>query len=138
MRAIQEYGYCSEEIDVYEVPGAYELPLHAKRLIQSGKYDAVVAAALVVDGGIYRHDFVAQAVVNGLMQVQLETGRPVFSAVLTPHHFHGGEEHVTFFRGHFQLKGAEVAHACAETVHKLATLPVTSTVAQERSHACSV
>jgi 6,7-dimethyl-8-ribityllumazine synthase len=124
IESIQKYGYAAEDIGLYEVPGAFEIPLHAKRLAQSGQYSAVVAAGLIVDGGIYRHDFVATAVINGLMQVQLETGTPVFSAVLTPHHFHSGEEHVAFFREHFLVKGAEAAHACADTVNKLAMLPV--------------
>lgn len=124
LQAIQQYGYVTEDIDLYEVPGAFEIPLHAKRLAQSGRYAAVVAAGLVVDGGIYRHEFVAQAVINGLMQVQLETGVPVFSAVLTPHHFHNGDEHTGFFREHFLVKGAEAARACADTVSKLAALPV--------------
>jgi 6,7-dimethyl-8-ribityllumazine synthase len=124
LQSIQQYGYTSEDVDLYEVPGAFEIPLHAKRLAQSGRYVGIVAAGLVVDGGIYRHDFVATAVINGLMQVQLETGTPVFSAVLTPHHFHGGAEHVGFFREHFLVKGAEAAHACADTIGKLAALPV--------------
>jgi 6,7-dimethyl-8-ribityllumazine synthase len=121
---VAQHGYAKEDIDLYEVPGAFEIPLHAKRLAQSGRYAGIVAAGLVVDGGIYRHDFVATAVINGLMQVQLETGTPVFSAVLTPHHFHGGAEHVGFFREHFLVKGAEAAHACASTVGKLSALPV--------------
>jgi 6,7-dimethyl-8-ribityllumazine synthase len=119
--AITQYGYAADDIDLYEVPGAFEIPLHARRLARSGRYAAIVAAGLVVDGGIYRHEFVAQAVINGLMQVQLETDTPVFSAVLTPHHFHG-EEHVRYFREHFVVKGAEAAHACADTVQKLAAL----------------
>ena len=57
-------------------PGAFEIPLHAKRLATSGRYAAVVGAGLVVDGGIYRHEFVADAVVNGLMRVQLDTDVP--------------------------------------------------------------
>src|SRR5690606_15496270 len=73
------------EIVTYDVPGAFEMPLLAKKLGQSGDFDAIVAAALVVDGGIYRHDFVAQAVVSGLMQAQMETGIPTFSVSLTPH-----------------------------------------------------
>ncbi|OLL28635.1 6,7-dimethyl-8-ribityllumazine synthase [Burkholderia sp. SRS-W-2-2016] len=121
LEAIKEYGYSADDIDLFEVPGAFEIPLHAKRLAQSGRYAGIVAAGLVVDGGIYRHEFVAQAVINGLMQVQLETGTPVFSAVLTPHHFHG-EEHVKYFREHFLVKGAEAACACADTVSKLAAL----------------
>ena len=70
----------------FELPGAFEIPLHAKRLAESGRFDAVVACGFVVDGGIYRHDFVASAVISGLMSVQLETGVPMISVVLTPHH----------------------------------------------------
>ncbi|WP_250475927.1 6,7-dimethyl-8-ribityllumazine synthase [Caballeronia sp. GAFFF1] len=124
LQAIEEQGYARDDIDLFEVAGAFEIPLHAKRLAQSGRYAGIVAAGLVVDGGIYRHEFVAQAVINGLMQVQLETGTPVFSAVLTPHHFHHGEEHVGFFRDHFLVKGREAAHACADTIGKLSALPV--------------
>jgi 6,7-dimethyl-8-ribityllumazine synthase len=110
------------DIDLYEVPGAFEIPLLAKRLAQTGKYIAVVAAGLVVDGGIYRHEFVAQSVISGLMQVQLDQDVPVFTAVLTPHHFHSNEEHNTFFSEHFALKGAEAARACAATVKQLDSL----------------
>ena len=104
------------EVDLFEVTGAFEIPLHAKRLAESGRYRAVVASGLVVDGGIYRHEFVAEAVIDGLMRVQLDTGVPVFSAVLTPHHFHEHADHERFFHDHFQVKGREVAKACTETV----------------------
>lgn len=99
------------EIHIFDVPGAFEMPLLAKKLGQTGRYDGIVAAALVVDGGIYRHDFVAQAVVSGLMQAQLETGVPTFSVSLTPHHFQPTQEHQTFFADHFVKKGAEAAKA---------------------------
>lgn len=99
------------EITPYDVPGAFELPLLAKRLGETERFDAIVAAALVVDGGIYRHDFVAQAVVSGLMQAQLATGVPTFSVSLTPHHFQPSDEHRGFFHAHFLKKGAEAAHA---------------------------
>lgn len=99
------------QIDVFDVPGAFELPLMARELARTGRYHAVAAAALVVDGGIYRHDFVAQAVVNGLMQAGLETGVPVLSISLTPHHFQETEHHVTIYREHFIVKGREAAQA---------------------------
>jgi len=54
---------------------------HAQLLAKTGRYAAIVAAGFVVDGGIYRHEFVAEAVIGGLMRVQLETGVPVISAV---------------------------------------------------------
>ncbi|CAN7769486.1 6,7-dimethyl-8-ribityllumazine synthase [Caballeronia sp. LjRoot34] len=122
LETMQSQDYAQEDIDFYEVPGVFEIPLHVKMLAQSRKYAGIAAAGLIVNGGIYRHDFVSTAVINGLMQVQLETGTPVFSAVLTPHNFHSSEEHATFFREHFVVKGAEVAKACVETVRKIASL----------------
>lgn len=104
------------EVDVIEVPGAFEIPLQAKRLANSGAYAAVAGCALVVDGGIYRHDFVASTVVDALMRVQLETDVPVFSAVLTPHHFHEHAEHLEYFARHFEVKGAELAKAIVATL----------------------
>ncbi len=105
-------GGAETDIDAFEVPGAFEIPLHAKLLASGGDYAAVIGSAFVVNGGIYRHDFVAQAVVSGLMQVQLETGVPVLSAVLTPHHFHEHDLHQSFFHEHFKVKGTEAARAC--------------------------
>lgn len=109
-------------LDIFEVPGAFEIPLHAKLLAKSGKYAAIVASGFVVDGGIYRHEFVATAVIDGLMQVQLETEVPVFSVVLTPHHFHEHAEHLDFFREHLKTKGVEAAAACAQTLKALLAL----------------
>ena len=110
----------AEAIDVYEVPGAFELPLLAKKLAQGGRHAGIAACALVVDGGIYRHDFVASTVVDALMRVQLETEVPVFSVVLTPHHFHEHDEHRSYYTRHFVLKGEEAARACLQTVKVLA------------------
>jgi 6,7-dimethyl-8-ribityllumazine synthase len=112
-------GYPESGIDVYEVPGSFEIPLQAKLLAKSGRYAAVVASGLVVDGGIYRHEFVADAVIGGLMRVQLDTEVPVISAVLTPRHFHEHAEHQRFFREHFVVKGEEAARACARTIENL-------------------
>ena len=75
-------------VDVFEVPGSFEIPLHAQILAKTRRYTAIVAAGLVVDGGIYRHEFVADTVIKALMDVQLRTEVPVFSAVLTPQQFH--------------------------------------------------
>ena len=118
-----EQGHAAETVEVFDVPGAFEIPLHAQRLARTGRYAAVVAAALVVDGGIYRHDFVASAVVDGLMRVQLDTDVPVFSVVLTPHHFHEHTEHIEYFTKHLYGKGAEAARAVAATLSSLYALP---------------
>ena len=122
LEELAKAGISAADCDFFEVPGAFEIPLHAKLLAKSGNYAAVACAGLVVDGGIYRHDFVAQAVISGLMQVQLETEVVVLSAVLTPHHFHAGSEHFNFFHEHFLVKGRELAQACVGTVGKVAAL----------------
>jgi 6,7-dimethyl-8-ribityllumazine synthase len=112
LEEIKSRGIDAAVVEVFDVPGAYEIPLLAKMLAKQGGYAAVVGSALVVDGGIYRHDFVANAVVSGLMQVQIETEVPMFSAVLTPHQYHETDEHRAFFTEHFKVKGREAAEAC--------------------------
>ena len=106
----------ARQIEVFEVPGSFEIPLHARLLANSGRFDAVAAAGLVVDGGIYRHEFVAQAVIDGLMRVQLETDVPVFSGVLTPQQFHEHDTHQRFFAKHLFEKGRELAAAMHHTL----------------------
>lgn len=105
-----------EQVTVYDVPGAFEMPMLAQKLALTGRYDAIACAALVVDGGIYRHDFVANAVVDGLMRVGLDTQVPVLSVSLTPHQFQETDHHIAIFRAHFVQKGAEAAQAAKALV----------------------
>ena len=102
------------DVEVFDVPGAYEIPLHTKTLAETGRYAAILGTAFVVNGGIYRHEFVASAVIDGMMNVQLSTGVPVLSAVLTPHNYHDSAEHHRFFFEHFTVKGKEAANACVQ------------------------
>ena len=110
---IEKHGIANDRVDYFEVPGAFEIPLRAKLLSKSGQYGVIIAAAFVVDGGIYRHEFVSSAVIDALMNVQLETEVPILSTVLTPQNFHESVDHQTFFENHFRIKGAEAASACA-------------------------
>ncbi|MEQ8898995.1 MAG: 6,7-dimethyl-8-ribityllumazine synthase [Roseovarius sp.] len=108
-------GFCElipqEQVDVFDVPGAFEMPLLARDLARTGRYGAVAAAAFVVDGGIYRHDFVAQAVVDGLMRAGMDSDVPVLSVSLTPHQYQETEHHTAVFKAHFVEKGREAAKA---------------------------
>ena len=122
LEEIEARGIERAHIDLFEVPGSFEIPLHAQLLAKTRRYTAIVAAGLVVDGGIYRHEFVADTVIKALMDVQLRTEVPVFSAVLTPQQFHESAAHFDFFRKHFAIKGIEVAEACANTLHSLERL----------------
>jgi 6,7-dimethyl-8-ribityllumazine synthase len=116
------FGDSDSDIDYFEVPGSLEIPLHALLLAESGRYAAIVAAGFVVNGGIYRNEFVAEAVISGLMRVQLDTKVPIISAVLTLQNFHEHDEHKNFLYDHFVVKGAEAAAACAATVDKVGRL----------------
>ena len=104
-------------IDVFEVPGSFEIPLHVQILAKTRRYTAIVAAGLVIDD-----EYVAETVIRALMDVQLRTEVPVFSAVVTPQQFHETAAHVDFFRKHFSAKGVEVAEACANTLLSLERL----------------
>src|SRR2546425_4233137 len=84
---LARHGRDKSAVEFFSAPGSLEIPLMAKKLAKTGRYAAVCASGLVVDGGIYRHEFVAQAVLHGLVQTSLETEVPVLSAVLTPPHF---------------------------------------------------
>jgi 6,7-dimethyl-8-ribityllumazine synthase len=119
LAAMEEAGWEHAGIEIFEVPGAFEIPLQAKLLAKTGRYTAIVAAGFVVDGGIYRHEFVAETVIGGLMRIQLDTDVPVISAVLTPQRFHAHEEHQTFFHDHFRVKGREAAEACVRTIRNI-------------------
>ena len=101
----------ADQVDVFDVPGAFEMPLLARDLAATGRYGAVTCAAFVVDGGIYRHNFVAQAVVDGLMRAGMDTGVPVLSVSLTPHHYQETDHHNAIYRAHFVDKGREAAQA---------------------------
>ncbi|MEL6451602.1 MAG: 6,7-dimethyl-8-ribityllumazine synthase [Pseudomonadota bacterium] len=110
------------QVDTFDVPGAFELPLMAQTLAQTGRYGAVICAALVVDGGIYRHDFVAAAVVDGLMQVGLTTEVPILSVSLTPHQFQETPHHKSIYANHFVTKGREAAQAALGIIDARASL----------------
>src|SRR6201994_569400 len=122
LEEIEARGIARAQVDFFAVPGSFEIPLHAQLLAKTRRYTAIVAAGLVVDGGIYRHEFVADTVIKALMDVQLRTEVPVFSAVLTPQQFHESQAHFDFFRKHFATKGIEVAEACANTLLSLERL----------------
>ena len=71
------------EADVYEVPGAFELPIAAKLLAESGRYDAVVCLGAVIRGETDHYDYVCGEAARGIQDVQLQTGVPCGFGVLT-------------------------------------------------------
>lgn len=77
------HGIVAEDIDVAWVPGAFEIPLVARRLAESGRYDAVVALGVVIRGGTPHFEYVASEVSKGIAKISLDTGVPVMFGVIT-------------------------------------------------------
>lgn len=115
-------GFPESNIDIYDVPGGLEIPLQAQLLAKSGKYNAIACGGFIVNGGIYRHEFVTTAVIDGIMRVSLDTEVPVLSMILTPINFHEHEQHHKFFFEHFKEKGRELAVACLQTLENMRNL----------------
>ncbi len=81
--ALQRHGVRAEDIDVVRVPGAFEIPLAAQKLVQTKKYDAIVCVGAVIRGGTPHFEYVASEVSKGIARVGLDTGVPVTFGVLT-------------------------------------------------------
>lgn len=120
LSAIEARHIAPAQIDLFEVAGSFEIPLHVQILAKTRRYTAIVAAGLVVDSGV--RGFVADTVIKALMDVQLRTEVPVFSAVVTPQQFDETAASADVFRKLFTAKGIEVADACARTLLSLERL----------------
>ncbi|MFA5074065.1 MAG: 6,7-dimethyl-8-ribityllumazine synthase [Nitrospirota bacterium] len=81
--ALQRHGAQDGNIEVIKVPGAYEIPLAARKLAQSRKYDAVICLGAVIRGATPHFEYISAEVSKGIAAVSLETGIPVIFGVLT-------------------------------------------------------
>ena len=81
--ALQRHGVAEENMDVVWVPGSFEIPLVAKRVAESGRYDAVICLGAVIRGATSHFDYVASEVSKGVAAVGLSTGVPTIFGVLT-------------------------------------------------------
>lgn len=77
------HGVDEKDIDVVVVPGSFEIPIIAKKLAQSEKYNAIIAIGAIIRGGTPHYDYIATEVTKGIAQVSLETGVPVTNGVIT-------------------------------------------------------
>ncbi|MCY1634507.1 6,7-dimethyl-8-ribityllumazine synthase [Marinifilum sp. D737] len=81
--AIKRHGASEDDVDVAWVPGAFEIPLVAKRMVKSGKYDAVICLGAVIKGSTPHFDYVSNEVTKGVAHVSLDSEVPVIFGVLT-------------------------------------------------------
>lgn len=112
-------GAAEADIDIARVPGAFEIPLVAKKFAESQKYDAVICLGVVIRGATPHFDVVVNEVSKGSAQVGLETGVPVLFGVLTTETIEQAIERSGTKAGN---KGAEVAVAAIEMANLVANL----------------
>ncbi len=111
IKSMEKKGYKSDQIDVIKVPGSLEIPFMGQRCLE-GDYDLAIGIGFVVNGLIYRHEFVGQEVVRGIVDVSLKTNKPFLSVVLTPQSYQEHlPENTEFFVKHMVTKGQEAANA---------------------------
>lgn len=114
--AAVRHGILKEDITVAWVPGAFEIPLVAKRMVNSGAYDAVVCLGAVIRGNTPHFDYVASEVSKGIAQVSLQSEKPVIFGVLTTDSIEQAIERAGTKAGN---KGAEAVNTAIEMVNLL-------------------
>ncbi|MGL1930337.1 MAG: 6,7-dimethyl-8-ribityllumazine synthase [Desulfotalea sp.] len=112
-------GASDSDIDVVRVPGAYEIPLVAKKMAEAGKYDAIICLGVVIRGATPHFDVVVNEVSKGSAQVGLETGVPVMFGVLTTETIEQAIERSGTKAGN---KGSDVAIAAIEMADLMSVL----------------
>ena len=118
--ALKRHGEVSNsDVTVVRVPGAYELPLAAKKIAKQGQYDAIIALGAVIRGGTPHFDFVAGECNKGLAQVSLEFDIPVSFGVITTDSIEQAIERSGTKAGN---KGAEAALGALEMVNVMAAI----------------
>jgi len=117
--ALRARGVAEDAIHVAWVPGAFEIPLAARRLAASGRYDAVVTLGAVIRGGTPHFDYVCRAVTDGVREAARDTGVPVIFGVLTTDDL---EQALARAGGGEGNKGEEMAAAAVEMAHLNAAL----------------
>ena len=105
-----------DQIDVAWVPGAFEIPLIAQKMAQSGKYDAVICLGAVIRGATTHYDYVCAEVSKGIAQVSLQTGVPVMFGVLTTENIEQAIERAGSKAGN---KGFDCATGAIEMINLL-------------------
>ena len=116
---LRRHGAADEDVSVARVPGAFEIPLVAKRMAQSGRYDAVITLGAVIRGATAHFDYVAGPLASSLAATALETGTPVLFGVLTTDTIEQAIERAGTKAGN---KGADVAAAAIEMANLLKVL----------------
>ena len=117
--ALIRHGVADEDIDVAWVPGAFEIPLIAEKMAESGKYDAVIALGAVIRGSTTHYDYVCAEVSKGIATVSLKARIPVMFGVLTTENIEQAIERAGSKAGN---KGSECGEGAIEMINLIRNL----------------
>lgn len=116
---LTRHGISEDNIDVVWVPGAFEIPVIAKRCAKSGKYNAIITLGAVIKGSTSHYDYVCAEVSKGVASVSLETEVPVIFGVLTTDNLEQAIERAGTKAGN---KGSDAAKAAIEMANLMTAL----------------
>ena len=119
IEAIRRHGGHAETVDVVWVPGSYEIPLAARELALSGRYDALICLGAVIRGATAHFDYVAGEAAGGISNVALETGVPVIFGVITTESIEQAIERAGTKMGNKGFEAAVSAMEMADLMSKL-------------------
>lgn len=116
---LQRHNVEEDDIDIAWVPGAFETPLIAKKMAESGKYDAVICLGAVIRGATTHYDLVCNEAAKGIAQVSLQTGVPVMFGIITTENIEQAIERAGSKAGN---KGSDCAQSAIEMVNLIREL----------------
>lgn len=119
MDGLVRHGMNEDDVDVAWVPGAFEIPLIAKKMANSGKYDAVIALGAVIRGSTSHYDYVCNEVSKGVAAASMESGVPVMFGIVTTENIEQAIERAGTKAGN---KGYDCALGAIEMVNLIRTM----------------
>ncbi len=111
---LERLGAAEKNVEIFKVPGSFELPLTAQKVVESGKFDAVICIGVVIRGETPHFDYVAGGAAKGVSQVSMETGVPVLFGIITADTLEQALNRAGIKSGN---KGVEAAMAAVEIVN---------------------
>ena len=120
---LERHGVDADDVAIAHVPGSFELPLTARSLARTGRYDAVIAIGAVIKGETDHYEYVAGEVAKGISSASVDTGVPVIFAVLTTHTIEQAINRSGGKNGNISYSAAVTAIEMANLLRNIESLP---------------
>ena len=119
LKILKQNKISDQDIQVIQVPGAYEIPLMALKTTQTKKYAGIICLGCILKGETTHNHYIAESVAQGIMQISLQTGTPIAFGIITPNNLKQANERS---ENNSANKGAESAEAILEMIENIKKL----------------